>query len=346
MKLKEKEFKIYENERPKVLLLGNGLYRAYGGMPWDKLLDEIKDDTLFPLKSKQYHMPMPLKAEMLTNNNLASRMRDIVKDTHSEKDVSWDNFTSTTPELREMVRSIVSKGFDYVLTTNYSYEVEASLLNSEKVTEYRIRRLMNFYEIENAQTQFLTNTFNMIGNIPVWHIHGEARKPNSMVIGNYFYGKVLKRCIERLDGSSNGSGSESQKDKKDDRSGIGKSFQKNIREERAQKIGSWIDAFVLGDVYIIGLGLDFSEIDLWWLLEYKLNNEDIAGETILFEPLHEKKEPSPANNDDGPVATESECRHLLLDSVYGVQIENLDYVIKDNESEEYRGFYRKVVDAL
>lgn len=29
---------------------------------------------------------------------------------------------------------------------------------------------------------------------------------------------------------------------------------------------SWIDAFFYMNVHIIGLGLDFSEIDLWWLL--------------------------------------------------------------------------------
>ena len=49
MKIREKEYKICVGEHPKVLLLGNGLIRAYGGVSWDGFLDEIKD--------KKYYIP-------------------------------------------------------------------------------------------------------------------------------------------------------------------------------------------------------------------------------------------------------------------------------------------------
>ena len=32
---------------------------------------------------------------------------------------------------------------------------------------------------------------------------------------------------------------------------------------------SWIDNFFTKDIYIIGLNLDFVEIDLWWLLTFR-----------------------------------------------------------------------------
>lgn len=78
MQIKEKEFNIFAGERPKVLLLGNGLCRAYGGMSWDQLLDEIKDQNAFPHPACEYVMPMPLKAAMLANNTLSKQLRKIV----------------------------------------------------------------------------------------------------------------------------------------------------------------------------------------------------------------------------------------------------------------------------
>ena len=203
MKIGEREFKIYQGERPKVLLLGNGLCRAFDGMSWDSLLDEIKDKRKYPSDARYYVMPMPLKAAMLTNNNLAKEMRKIVQIKDLENDpgkISWSSFTKTTPEMQEFIRRFVETGFDYVLTTNYSYEIEAALIGETELTPTQVLKMMNFHEVEHAQTQFLINTFNLVDTIPVWHIHGEARKPESMIIGSFFYGKLLRRCIERLDG--------------------------------------------------------------------------------------------------------------------------------------------------
>ena len=167
MKIKEKDFEIYKGNRPKVLLLGNGLCRAFGGMSWDDFLDDIKDKELFPLEAKKYNLPMPLKAEMLTNNTLATRMREIVKDSGTDKKTSWKNFTSTNTEMRNYIRELIFDRFNFVLTTNYSYEIEAGLLNTEVLRPKKIKELMNFTEIERAQTQFMINTFNLIKDIPI-----------------------------------------------------------------------------------------------------------------------------------------------------------------------------------
>lgn len=333
MKLEERAFRIFDNERPRVLLLGNGLCRAFGGMSWDKLLDEIKDKDSFPLQSDRYLMPMPLKAEMLTNNTLASSMKKIVRESQTEKYLSWKNFTSTNEVMRIFIQDMIIDRFDYVLTTNYSYEIEAGLLNAEAVTPDQITKLMNYTEVDNAQTHFLINTFNIVGETPIWHVHGEARKPDSMVIGNYYYGKLLKRCVERVDGSNKAAGR-------------GKLYKKNMKRKRSQKIGSWIDAFILGDVYIVGLGLDFSEIDLWWLLEYKRNNRDISGKTVFYDPIkiHNNRCPIGVKMNcdyDNSFISEIECRNLLLEKVYGVTIKDLGYSIY--RSEDYKDFYRNVL---
>lgn len=355
MKIAEKEYDISSGKRPRVLLLGNGISRAYEGMSWNRLLDEIKDEERFPLESKQYIMPMPLKAAMLANNKLASKMREIVIDGNQSTDqkeeqnrkISWRDFVITTPEMRNYIRRLIIEGdFDYVLTTNYSYEIELSLLNQEVLTPKEIARLMNYHEVENAQTQFLINTFNMIDHIPVWHIHGEARKPNSMIIGSYYYGKILKRCVERLDGSERQTKGNSAGQQRS--SGKYQIFRQNIRDKKPQKIGSWVDAFVLGDVYILGLGMDFSEADLWWLLEYKQYNRDICGKTVFFDPEKPKGHPCPIDEKKDCRHFDSyvggrECRNLLLDT-RDVEIRSLGLTAKNNE--EYRYFYSQVASSL
>jgi hypothetical protein len=348
MKIAEKEFNIYANKRPKVLLLGNGLCRAYGGMSWDRLLDEIKDNQAFPHPASYYMLPMPLKAALLANNRLAHKLRQVVAESQTNLEQSqrttWRNFVFTTEQMRSQICRLVNCNFDYVLTTNYSYEIEASLLGEEKLSPPQIAKLMNYHEVDNAQTQFLINTFNQVGEIPIWHIHGEARKPDSMILGHYYYGKLLRRCVARLDGTK-----EILEDKKLVYHGKEKEFIRNIKVKRPQKIGSWIDAFVLGDVYILGFGMDFSEADLWWLIEYKRNHLEFCGETIFFDPEKdnttkcEYDSATPCSKLDRHIRT-NQCRNLLLKETYGVHTETLGITIQN--SQDYRTFYSTAIESM
>ena len=348
MKCAEREFKIYDGERPKVLLLGNGLCRAYDGMSWDKLLDEIKDRELFPQAARNYAMPMPLKAAMLANNTLADKLRRIVTegktaDTQTES-IDWGSFIKTTVHMREQIKKLINCDFDYVLTTNYSYEIEAALLDKENPSPEDITKLMNFYEVDYAQKKFLTNTFNLVENVPIWHIHGEARKPDSIVLGHYYYGKLLRRCVARLDGTK-----EIIEGQKSAYHGKEQEFKRNLRTKRPQKIGSWIDAFVLGNVYILGFGMDFSEADLWWLVEYKSNNKEFCGKTIFYDP--EKAENANCVL-DGNLACDkladyvlsAQCKHLLMNKTYNVEIKTLGMTIQSNS--DYKDFYTRAIDDI
>lgn len=51
-----------------------------------------------------------------------------------------------------------------------------------------------------------------------------------------------------------------------------------------QSIRSWLDSFILGDVYILGFGMDFSELDIWWLLNRKKRENAIHGQVFYYEP--------------------------------------------------------------
>ena len=349
MKKPEKEFVLGE-KRPRVLFLGNGLCRSYGGMSWNKLLDELKEKDQYSAEAKNYLMPMPLKAAMLTNNTLASKMRNVVK--HHDKQnpeidgYDWNSFIKVTPEMKEHLVRLIRDRFDYVLTTNYSYEIEAAIMDRSNLSEIQIKRIMHFHEVEHAQTRFLVNTFNDADGVPIWHVHGEARKPDSMIIGSYYYGKLLRRCVERLDGSSEPEEEGKKRKAKGSRTGLFKTLNKQGKPIR---IGSWIDAFVLGDVYILGFGLDFSESDIWWLLEYKANHRDICGSTFFYESrneisnkcVHDSMVPCErrAQFIDG-----NQCKTYLLGNTYGVKTFNLGITAADNE--DYVRFYEKAIQDI
>ncbi len=314
------------------------------------MLNYIKDKEAYPFDAEKYIMPMPLKAAMLSNNSLATKMRDIVKvgDSHEKDDdekITWQCFTKTNAAMRQQIQKIVRQ-FDYILTTNYSYEIEMSLLDTDDLTPEKIAKLMNYHEINHAQTQFLINTFNLVDSTPIWHIHGEARKPDSMIIGSAYYGKLLRRCVERIDGPL--SGSREKTENKRTPTGKEQEFKRNIKMKRPQKIGSWIDAFVLGNVYILGLGMDFSEADLWWLVDYKANNSVFCGKTFYFEPKHEAR-----NNCIADMATDcpnvqafidgKKCRDFLLDT-YQVVLDDLNVMIHNKE--DYKAFYGRAIQKI
>ena len=352
MKINEREFNIFEGKRPKVLLLGNGINRAYGGTSWDGLLDSIKDNESYPLSAYQYCMPMPFKAAMLTNNSLASKMREIVKDAsdakiaESKATINWSSFINTNPQMCNQIKRIV-QGFDYVLTTNYSYEIEIALSGAESFTPRQIARLMHCHEVSAPQTKFLINTFNLVNKTPVWHIHGEARKPDSMIIGSAYYGKLLRRCVERIDGAV--TTDSNKKETKSNRIPHGKAieFKRNFKKLIPQKIGSWVDAFVLGDVYIIGLGMDFSESELWWLMDLKSSDKELYGKTVFLDPeiidrnvcAVDYRQPC---GHSSSFSKERQCRNLMLKNTYSVDVDNLGITITNNE--DYLRFYESAAE--
>lgn len=346
MKKPEKEF-IVSEKRPQVLFLGNGICRAFGGMSWNGLLDKLKEEALYPDNANNYLLPMPLKAAMLTNNHLATKMRNVVKD-HDKQNpkvdgYDWSSFVKVTPEMKAHLLNLIGNRFDYVLTTNYSYEIEAAIVGKDTLSASQIGKMMHFHEVDHAQTRFLANTFNEAMDIPIWHVHGEARKPDSMIIGSYYYGKLLRRCVERLDSSSDTDEEGKRRNSKSSKTAF---FKSSVKHNKPIKIGSWIDAFVLGDVYMLGFGLDFSEADIWWLLEYKANHREICGSTYFYEPRKGASDTC-VNDDRIPCLERSrfidgnQCKKYLLKNTYNVVTE--DFGITASKNEDYVWFNQQAV---
>ena len=117
----------------------------------------------FPLEAEKYLMPLPLKAAMLTKNNLGSKMWKILRETsvdsksEKEDEITCRSFIDTNSTMRQQICEI-TKHFDYILTTNYSYGIGMALLDVDVLSPEQIKGFMNFHEVENAQRMFLINT--------------------------------------------------------------------------------------------------------------------------------------------------------------------------------------------
>ena len=233
-----------------ILLLGNGINRCFdNGISWDRLLSEMSDNRYTEDSIKSLALPSALKAMLVTGDNTEEAIKSHL-----------DSFSMSIAKAQsELLNSLFEIGFDEVLTTNYTYELEAAALNIESIDFGRIIKLMaHTDEVSKSEGKYLLHTYNKVPAGRIWHIHGELRKPGSMVLDHYKYVGLISKIKELCDKR-------------------GGSYTNNDFVCR-----SWADSFILGNVFILGFGFDFSETDLWWLLERKKREKSEHGNVVYY----------------------------------------------------------------
>ncbi len=295
---------IEKKKCPQVLLLGNGLNRGYGSKSWEDGIQSINRPYKIDITSSLFEaVPFPLKAIIATEDNLETALNT----EYAEKMLFGIEEVS---KLREVLVALLKLKFDHILTTNYSYEIERVLdLKFRRNGTHETLQIRDFNKTTNpsgtTETKYLLHTYNEIitemGSNIIWHIHGEGRKPNTVALGHYFYGKLLGKYQEEIQ----------IRNREINNSHIG------------QKPFSWIDAFLEGDIYILGFGYDFSEYDLWWLLNEKKRNG--AGKVIYYGH------------------SEGEGGKILLLKTLGAEPRDLGFATKPKD---YQSFYSAAIQDI
>ena len=195
-------------------------------------------------------------------------------------------------------------------------------MNQTTISDYRLDLMSTHTSaVKEVEKKYLLHSFNQFEYFGVqkniWHVHGEAKKPSSIIIGHTYYGALFARISEYL---------KSQKNR----------YYDNQREGKENVIRSWIDAFILGDVYAIGFGYDYSEFDLWWLLNRKKRENAEHGRLYFYEPQK--------------VANGSVDEKVELLRTLEADIDSLGFSVHGYEKEardaEYKRFYHAVCDSL
>ena len=280
---------------PKVLMLGNGINRAFGFASWDDLIESIRTkDLTSEEKEALKNVPYPLQPVILTEDRLGTQMRSISKELSDLR----------APEAEEeMLRTFATLPVDSILTANYTYELEKALDDQFKCIPARkcTARKAALDGAGKYSTEQLHTYFDAGEHPPVWHIHGEAARHGTMILGHYYYGKLLAKMQQYI-------------------SSMMVRFKARNAKGLDFEMRSWLDYFMLGDVYIVGLGMALSELDLWWLVNCKKRNFP-DRKVVLY-----KKDIKPEEK--------------LLAEAYGVIVET------DSFEGDYPAYYQWVGDKL
>jgi hypothetical protein len=238
----------------KVLLVGNGINRLSNEYSWSDLLDElIKETGTSEVMTYREEKPFTLLYEeiyLLSLKHLRS------KELRLKQKIANLVLNKFTPN--EFHTKILDLDVEAILTTNYDYNLERSFEgNHGKSANVLTERKYNLFRRRNVNGRH------------IWHTHGEADAPNSITLGHEHYVGYLQKMGNYLKDKIT---SKRKGVYNEIRSPIQKAIHK--REEirafdKDNTIYSWVDLFLMNDVYILGLALDYTEIDLWWLMIFK-----------------------------------------------------------------------------
>ena len=219
----------------RVLFAGNGVAMRMGAAnSWDKIISDLaKKYTPQADPGLLKKLPYNMQIVAATHDNVDKSMVELCQ---KLRGITLDE------KQKAFGRRILELPFDRIITTNYTYELEHS------VSENKVFRCRYFDKKRERD-------MSLFGYIPVtvgeeekqiWHIHGHACAPNSVIMGHYFYGKLLSSIQSYISTMLKGWRM---------RQNLGHDFE----------IRSWVDSFMTDDVYMVGFGMDLCEADIWWL---------------------------------------------------------------------------------
>lgn len=305
MNANARKFNIAEKEYPKVLLFGNGLTRNEKSLSWDTLIEKVCRPgvnieyykTDIGNNKKVFRLPYSVLS-------LATSPFDDKERHNKYAEVLGTIEYGNNTYLKTLVKDL----FDAVLTTNYTYEAEVSIETKYANYNSKQKQYYAYYTSDRYDSKYLIHSYNKIGkdNPGIWHIHGEVRRKDSMILSLYEYVRYINKIGE---------------------------YKESRREDYLYKteeleFESWIDYFLFGEVFVLGFGFDFSELDLWWLLGRRLSTNENRGQIHFYEP---------ETNDN-------KIKHIALKDM-GVDVQNLGFIEEKNKV-NYDEFYKKAIEKI
>lgn len=247
------------------VLLGNGLNRCKNATKsWNELLGDLSKDYKVEVNEELQKNLYTFFYERII---LSSGQKDSPdgKEEKIKMDIAKEMKKVEPSDLYDF---LIHLKVSHYITTNYDYCIEKMLEkktyrkrsaeNSEKT--YSIRRGVG-YEKSEGKLKF------------VWHVHGEVDYPKSIMLGLDHYCGAISKMDAYMKGRY--------------------SFIKNGKEIKIASIISklkgkseydhlsWLELFFTSNIHILGFGLDYSETDFWWILNWRARIQKSLKLTLL-----------------------------------------------------------------
>lgn len=259
--------------RPQILLVGNGLERKSGQADWATLLKKLTVEDSIPLTDTQKDsIPFPLQYQLLVTHTPAPT-RLSAQDIQEEEHRLAETMLTLTNSSNTFLDMLPTLDADHIFTTNYSHCIEKAFFPKLDFASSRVRSKKRFGLMLNKESNKLLQerdyrlhsgylARSKTRNTGIWHIHGEMFNPRGIILSHDRYGRLLNR-IE----------STCQKQR----------YSRSSTEASIKKYTSWPELFLYGDVYVLGLKLDPTEFDLWWLIRRKQREYYADGKIYYYE---------------------------------------------------------------
>lgn len=239
----------------KTIFFGNGINRiSENSVSWSDLLDELDESGRGGYKSLPYTMNYE---RLFLEMKLGKDFKNI-----REVEESVKNKIAKVLDLQggnDIYKLMGKRGFQNYITTNYDYSFEKSVqVKPEKIRSEEIYSIRRKRKYSDGKKEWF-----------LWNIHGEIEAQKSIMIGlDHYCGSIGKidayikgKYVYHLDGKEVNV----------------KSMMDKIGGDEFQG-DSWVELFFNSDVYFIGFSLDYSEIDIWWVLNKRARiNREIDG---------------------------------------------------------------------
>jgi hypothetical protein len=242
------------SRQPPALLLGNGvnlLTRSRSAATWKSVLEDLADFAGHPqIMDHAEYKPFTLIYEEVIafRPDSPSKSAELqVKERVAEK-------IQAIPR-NDYHGQFEGLGCRHILTTNYDYNLGdgASPANLRPESRYSVFRR------------------DLLDECSFWRIHGEVDRPQTIMLGHEQYAGALEKMRGYVTGSSD----------------VSSPFSAGRSDfDAGKKHYSWVDVFLRDDIHILGFSLDYTEIELWWLLSYKARlkrqNPASVGDTYFY----------------------------------------------------------------
>jgi hypothetical protein len=316
-----------------ILLIGNSPNQlADSGRSWKGLMDSLCKVAGVNNQGNE-DKPFTLHFEELLNHFRTSRLERLSAKSRQHISVWWDIDRLFKEKIAEKMktlpvddvhRALMRLPVDNILTTNYDYCLEKALEPKRpKRADWGTREIRYSYFLRRS----VRHKF-------VFHIHGEIATPSTIMLGHESYVdscSYIKSYAHRQ-----GFMPKRMKPKPQVLHGL---FRSGNCQIDLTKPHAWMDLFMLRDVHIVGFGLEFTEIDLWYLLAFKSRLRydraaptDLKQSRIIYHYF--------ADN-----SSRHRAKIALLRSL-GVECECHPITIINDSRKDYRGAWKALLKHL